>query len=264
MPSLKKKIVLVFCIILVLVFLNTFSRGLIRNTLFKISSAPQKFFWQMGQSVSGFFKTVLTSQSLKKENRELFKQYQIMLKKVAELDALKRENEKLRKALGLGLEKKFRLILAEVQGKDIEQNLILLNRGEQEGVLAGMSVISEGGALVGRVVESHRNFSKVQLISDPDFTFAVEVQAEKEPVLGKARGKGNGEIRLGFLPLNPELKEGALVLTTALDGIFPKGLLVGKVKKVKKSSLEPFQEAVAETFFKRDFPYSLFIINAAD
>jgi rod shape-determining protein MreC len=39
-------------------------------------------------------------------------------------------------------------------------------------------------------------------------------------------------------------------VTSALGGIFPKGLLVGKIKEVKKSDIEPFQKTKIEPFFQ--------------
>lgn len=268
--SLKKKIVLVFFVILILVALNKFAQAGLRNIVFKISQPPQKFFWALSQNFSGFLEGLFRAQSLKTENTILAEQNRLILKKLIELESLKKENEALRKALNLGLEKKFQLILAELQGREGEYDFIVLNKGENDGVLPEAAVITEEGVLVGKVVMVFKNFSKVQLISNKGFAFAIEIPSEKGPVLGRAQGRGNGEITVNFLPLAAELKKGSMAFTTtftlrdspATEAVpLPRNLLVGEVKEVKKSSLEPFQEVVVETFFKDTLPQTLFIIK---
>lgn len=261
--SLKKKIALTVCALLFLATLNEFAGESIRNMLFGTSSAPQKFFWEVGQKISDFFEGFLRASALKTENKELAKQNLALLKERIDLDGLKEENEALRKMLDLGLQKNLHLIMAELQGKEQERDFILLDRGRDDGLLPEMTVISEEGVLIGKIVNVYKDFAKAQMISDRDFGFAVEIQTDKEPVLGKAQGRGNGELAVGFLPLEAEFKEGSLVYTSAsLDNIFPKGLLIGKVKEANKSSLEPFQEVIVETFFKNDLPMILFIITS--
>ena len=56
------------------------------------------------------------------------------------------------------------------------------------------------------------------------------------------------------------LSQGDIVVTSALGGIFPKGLLVGRIKQIKRSDVEPFQQAEIEPFFDISQTNNLFVI----
>ncbi|NCQ03422.1 MAG: rod shape-determining protein MreC, partial [Cyanobacteria bacterium] len=62
-------------------------------------------------------------------------------------------------------------------------------------------------------------------------------------------------------PLDKEISAGDIVVTSALSGDFPEGILVGKVKSVKKNELEPFQQAEIIPSFDFKEIDQLFIIQ---
>ena len=116
--------------------------------------------------------------------------------------------------------------------------------------------------MVGRISQVYENFSKVMLISNKESSFNGEIQ-EKE-IEGIINGKGNSKLYFELLPKEKDIQGGENVVTSPLGGIFPKGLLVGQVKEVKKSDIEPFQQAEIKPALdiqKLDF---LFIIRTLD
>jgi len=96
---------------------------------------------------------------------------------------------------------------------------------------------------VGQVVEVTHRSSKVLLLTDPYSAVDVIVQRSR------ARGIVSGSIESGpimkYVKRSEEIKEGDRLVTSGLDGVFPKGLLVGTVAKVRKKNFGLFQDVGA-------------------
>ncbi|MDI6591797.1 MAG: rod shape-determining protein MreC [Patescibacteria group bacterium] len=256
--SLKNKILIAIIGVLVILSLNFFQKE-VKNIFYLISSPIQKGLWQIGERVSNFFETISEIKNLKKENKELKLKIQELLAENAALKELKKENKILRRALDIGLEKEFKLALAEVIGKNISQDSLIINRGFEDGISKGMPVITEQKTLVGKISQVYKNFSEVELSSNKNSSFDAKIL--NSDIQGIVKGKGNLKLFLEFIPQKKEIKEGASVVTTALGGIFPESLLVGEIKEIKKSDIKPFQQAEIEPAFDLEEIETLFIIT---
>jgi rod shape-determining protein MreC len=267
--KLKNGIIIVLIVIFFLVLnLTSFGKE-VKNFFYLISSPIQKTLWRVGDRISDFFEMVGEMKNLKKENEELKSKIQEMQSEKVAMIELKKENETLRKALGIGLEKEFKLIFARVIGKDISQDSILIDKGLEDGVLKNLPVITEEKILVGSVEEVYKKFSRVRLISNKESSFDAKVvetlpQNESGParteIYGIVKGKGNFKLFLDLIPKEKEIKEGDFVITSPLAGIFPGGILVGEITEVKKSDVEPFQKAEIKPAFDIREITTLFII----
>ena len=252
-----KFLILILFLILFLSFSNIYQKE-VRNFFYKISEPFQKFFWKAGQKFSFFIDAFTEIKTLKEENERLKKENQRLLAELSLLKEVQKENQILRKSLNLGLEKEFKLTLADVIFKDLSEDSILINKGRKHGIKEGLPVITQEKILIGRVFEVYEEYSKVLLISNKKSSFDGKI-AEKE-ILGQVRGKGNLKISFDLVPREKEIKEGDLVETSALGGIFPSGLLVGKIKKVKGSDIEPFWKIEIFPLFELDKLNKVFII----
>ena len=234
--------ILIFIIIgiLIILFLN-FYQAEVRNFFYQISEPILSVFWRAGDRISDFFEAISEIQNLKKDNEELKLKVQELLAQLVSLKELRKENEILREALNLNLAKEFDFSLAEVIGKDVSEDFILINEGIDDGISEGLPVISQQKILVGKINEVYKNYSKVKLISHKESSFDGKI-VEKE-ILGQVKGEGNFKILFDLIPREQEIAEGDLVETSALGGTFPKGLLVGQIKQVKKSDIQPFNQA---------------------
>jgi rod shape-determining protein MreC len=258
--SARLKIILIgLIVILIIVALNFYSKG-VRNFFYSLSSPVQKIFWRAGKGTSDFFTMIGEMKRLKAENDELAEKNQALLAENALLAELKAESETLRMALNLGLEKEFKLTLAQVIGKDIAQDSLIIDKGLKDGISKNMPVITEQKNLLGKISEVYDNFSRVMLISNKDSSFDANV-SEKE-IYGIIRGEGGFRVSFERVPHDQDLKVGDILVTSALGGVFPKGLLVGQVKEVKKSDVDPFQQAEVSPFFDINNLETLFVISA--
>ena len=219
-PRLKIGIIIVLLIAFFAVLNLTAINKEVKNLFYLISSPIQKTLWGAGDRASDFFETISEIKNFKKEadelsfidtlrcarvNEELKLKIEALLAENAELKGLKKENETLRIALGLGLEKEFKLLLAEVIGKDISQDTLLINRGLKDGISKSLPVINQQKALVGKIGEVYSNYSKVILISNKESSFDAKIP--ESDIQGVAMGKENGKLFLTSFPRKKKLKK---------------------------------------------------------
>lgn len=257
-PKLKIGII-IFLTITLFIILNYFLIAKeIKNFFYLVSQPFQKVLWKRGDEISDFLGMVFEIKNLKKENEELKLKVLELLSENIEKKQLEKENKALREALEIGLEKEFKLEIAELIGKDISQDFILINKGQRDGVSKDLPVITQQKILVGSISEVYKNFSKVALLSNKESS--LDVRVFEKQVEGVVKGKGNFRLSLEFIPKEKEISKGDLIVTTSLTRLYPQGLLVGQIKEVKKQDIEPFQTAEVLPSFQIGEAEILFII----
>jgi len=255
------KIAILTLIIIFFIFLNLSPiLPKVKNIFYLLSAPVQKWFFKRGTEVSDFLAIISEIKNLKKEAEELKLKNQQLLAENLMLKELKAENEVLRKSLEIGLQKEFKLILVETIGKDISQDFLLINKGSKDGLSKNLPVITQQKTLVGKITEVYENFAKVMLLTDKESSFDAEIPEGGAPIYGIVKGKGNLKVSLDLIPQDKEIKEGDPVVTSSLGGVFPKGILVGEIKEIKKSDVELFQTAEIQPAFDLEELKSLFVI----
>lgn len=137
------------------------------------------------------------------------------------------------------------MLPAELVGRDVSPwfRSVLLDRGRSDGVRSGMPVISENG-LAGLVVATSNNASKAMLLLDRQTV--VDGTVQRSRARGIVRGGGEETLRFEFVARGADVLPGDLVITSGLDGVHPKGLLVGKVKSVAEAGSDLLRTAVLD------------------
>lgn len=256
--QIRNKVLLILLITSFILFLNFFQTET-KNLFYLVSSPIQKSLWRAGMDISNFLETIVSIENLKKENESLKMKNQELMTEVASLKELKIENEILKQALNLNLEKEFELKLVRIIAKDASGDYLIIDKGEKDGLKVGLPVITQQKLLVGKIGEVYPNFSKVILIFSSQSSFDAKIQ-EKE-IYGLIKGAGNGKIFLDLVPREKELQIGDIVVTSALGGNFPPGLLVGEIETIIKKDIAPFQEADLKIAFDIKDLDTLFIIK---
>jgi rod shape-determining protein MreC len=182
--------------------------------------------------------------------REQIDRYEAQLVRMRELEA---ENQDLRNLLGLR-QKTDPNELIPVRKIAGDPNPFIgsftMDKGEDDGVRAGMSVATSRG-VVGRVVRTAPSTAKVLLITDPNSAVTGRVQSTGATgiVRGRAEPRTAGDdatLLMEKIPQPDRLQPGDLVVTSDLGGIFPEGLVVGGVVQVRRRDGDLFQEALVE------------------
>jgi rod shape-determining protein MreC len=110
---------------------------------------------------------------------------------------------------------------------------LYIDKGENDGIKPDMAVITADG-IVGKVLHAYPSTSLVLLINDQ--SSGVGAILEKTRLQGILKGTSAGEVALEKVMSDETVPAGEMVLTSGGDGIFPKGLLVGRVTKVGAGS----------------------------
>lgn len=258
------KIFIGVIIFFLFIFILNFFSPQIRN-YFHLASFPlEKNFWSAGQSASGFFESFFKYGTLAKENESLKNENQKLLSEITFLQAIKKSNEAQSDVSESCQNSDFELVMAGVIGQDTEDQLTI-NKGSDSGIMEGMPVINQQSVLFGKVVEVYKNFSKVMLISNKESIINVKVQQiqDQKPekdVYGVVKGSGAQKAFLDLVPVDDAIEQGDVLITSALEGTFPKDVLVGRISKVEKNDQSPHQKAEVELFLdvKTD---NLFVIT---
>lgn len=106
---------------------------------------------------------------------------------------------------------------------------LLLYVGKHE-VEVNQAVVAPGG-IVGRVIAVTGRYAKVQLVTDRSATVGAMIRRTRRQ--GLSRGAEGGLLRLDFVPLQSDVRVGDEVVTAGIDGIFPRGVPVGRVTRVE-------------------------------
>jgi rod shape-determining protein MreC len=195
--------------------------------------------------VSGFWEKYINLLRVSEENKQLRQellQYKTANTEYREAVAT---NVRLQKLLELKESLPPPTLTAEIVGKDpsLWFRTLTINRGSSDGVQKGMPVVTVAG-VVGQVLTSSPNYSKVLLATDPNS--AIDVITQKTRVQGIVKGLGRDAFGLHYVLKSAEVEKGDYALTSGLGGVFPKGLMVGTVSEIKKSRRGMFQNIEIE------------------
>lgn len=136
-------------------------------------------------------------------------------------------------------------VIAKVIGYDATQwsKVIFINRGTNHKVQKNSSVMNNAG-VIGHVIHSSPNSSKVLLITDG--RSAVDSLFQETRESGITVGTGENICKMKFVPISAKINLGDKVISSGLGGVFPKGLVVGRVVDIVKQSQELFQDIMVE------------------
>ena len=187
-----------------------------------------------------------TTTVLQKEVRNLRQKELENAQKLQQADQLLQENTHLRQLLALSDSVEEKSVSAEIlyDARTTFSRKIIVNRGTQEGITPGLPVIDANG-VIGQVTRVFLSSSEVTLLTDKDQV--IPVLALRSGLRSVAYGRGEqGYLELRFVVTNDELKEGDLLVTSGIDGVYPAGLAVAKVVRMGDKLSETFNHVVCE------------------
>ena len=192
---------------------------------------------------TGLWRGYIDLVGVEKENKLLKDETARLRRDLQILKSKERENRRLRKLLKLKEQYEFPSLAAQVIGEDAVgwYGTFMINRGFDDGVVPGMPATAAEG-VVGRVVSASATMSKVLLITDP--SLAVDCRVARTRDRGVLSGYLDRKCILRYLNLKAGIRPGDEVVTSGLGGVFPRGLLLGRVEQVRKDAQGLFLEAL--------------------
>ncbi|MGH9457860.1 MAG: rod shape-determining protein MreC [Thermoanaerobaculia bacterium] len=220
------------------------TRTLFERTVMTLFSPVPKAVHEVGQTGLDVYHGYIDMRREVAQNIEL-------RRRVAELTQenlmLRRSNSdlaRMRSILSYSEQFTMPTLLAEIVLLDTSGRFksAILDRGSEHGVEVNDVIVHPGG-LVGRVVLTTRDLSKVQLVIDK--ASAVGVLVERTRRQAVVSGGDGGLLEVRYIPNLTDIVAGDRLMTAGTDGVFPKGIPVGEVIEVDEGS-DLFKRVVAQ------------------
>ncbi|MBL0699396.1 MAG: rod shape-determining protein MreC [Desulfosarcina sp.] len=179
--------------------------------------------------------------SVAKENKMLKKELSNAIERNNFCYEAELSNIRLRHLLNFKKTLTDEVIAAEVIGKDPSAwfQTIIIDKGNADGILRGLPVVVPDG-IAGQVTDVAAHYSKVLLITDGNSS--VDTLVQRTRARGLLQGARSGLCILKYALRKEDVISRDTVVTSGLDGVFPKGLRIGYVSKVIKRNSGLFQE----------------------
>ncbi len=257
-------------LVLALAFLILSGSGLlgpVEGLLSYIISPIEQGFAFVFQNLSATGQSTRDIQTLQQQVQELLTANEAMVQENFRLREYQAENEELRRKLNFVQQNPtYGYIGADViergctdfpcgttVGQDTNPYLryIIINTGTRDGVAVGMPVVTGGSAMVGRVAQVSPNLAYVQLINDPQSQLAVMSQQSR--VMGIVESTIEGHLFMTHILPDETISVGETIITSAIGGMLPRGLIIGQIESVSYYESELFQRAQVRSaiYFRR-------------
>jgi rod shape-determining protein MreC len=214
--------------------------SLFTHPLQQAAHAPVEFL----QDSARYFSSL---SSLEEENLLLKRERLSSVETLLRTRQLEAENERLRKLLGVRERQGINGRVAQIvyAPRDPFSRRVVVDKGQQDRLSAGQPVVDDAG-VVGQVTRVFPFLSEITLITDKDQVIPIQVlrTGQRSVVFGL----GDGRLELRFLPVNADVRNGDVLVTSGLDGVFPRGLPVARVSHVEHDASYSFARIFCEPF----------------
>lgn len=179
--------------------------------------------------------------SAAKENERLKKALTYTLEQNNKYKEIELANSRLRNLLNFKETVSETLLAAEVVGKDPSSwfKSIIIDRGADDGIKKGFPVVVSEG-IVGQVIDVSSDYSKVLLIIDKNS--AVDALVQRTRARGMIKGDLADRCHFKYVLRKNDIKVGDTLISSGLDGVYPKGFRIGQVSGVARFNSGIFQE----------------------
>ncbi|MCB0271757.1 MAG: rod shape-determining protein MreC [Bdellovibrionales bacterium] len=183
----------------------------------------------------------------KEQNRVLVDRISALEQKLVTFKEMEIENLRLQRIFDLQVEETFVRVVAKkiAYGSSRFEKTIRIQKGSRHGLREGLPVINADG-IVGQVIDVYRNYSDVLLITDP--TSSMDVIVQRSRANGMLKGGLKNQLAFQYLSKESDVFEEDVVITSGLDGIYPKAIAVGKVSAVGVRDKGLFLDATVRPF----------------
>ncbi len=182
-----------------------------------------------------------SKETLRRENVQLKSQLIHAQAKLQQQDYILAQNARLQGILSTTRPEQFELNLAQVIGTDTNllKQIVVLNKGAQDGVQVGQTVIDEKGVL-GQIINVYPNTSRLLLITDEQQSVAVTVKRTGQR--GIVTGEGiPSSLQLNYVFKTSDVRVGDELISSGLGGRIPAGYRVGRIALIKDTQADNFK-----------------------
>ena len=237
----------------------------ISSSVSTVVSPLQKIVYNINSRVKETVDFFLNFSEVKLENEQLKQKNAELANELIEYESLKDEVERLREALNFTESRSnYNYVGVNIigySGGSLSDGYII-DKGSNDGIAKNMVVVSYKG-LVGKVTKVSSNFAVVQSILNENIAVAVMDQQTRDAtgVLQGLSDKKDTNMTVVYnLPIDSDVKEGDIIITSGLGKIYPKEIPVGTVVSVQEDNVKVMKSAVVEPFVNFNKLEELFVV----
>ena len=245
------------------------NRSIIENGAGSTLNPVQSLLYKGTNKIKETLDFFLNFSEVKAENKELINKNQELENKIATYSDLKEENDRLREVLNFAEERNnYNYISCDIIGYSGGNFLdgYIVNKGKNENVQKGMIVIASQG-LVGQVTSVGNNWSIIQSLVNENIAVSVMVERTRD-VTGYLKGykdsKNANLAKVYDLPMDSEVKEGDVIMTSGVGMLYPKEIRIGEVTSVEEDKVKVMKSAVVKPYVDFNKLEELFIVSPKD
>lgn len=182
-----------------------------------------------------------SKEALRRENMQLKSQLIHAQAKLQQQDYILAQNARLQGILSTTKPEQFDLNLAQVIGTDTNllRQIVVINKGAQDGVQVGQTVIDEDGIL-GQIINVYPNTSRLLLITDEQQSVAVTVKRTGQRAIVTGKGIPTS-LSLDYVFKTSDVRVGDELVSSGLGGRIPAGYRVGRIAQIEDTQADNFR-----------------------
>ncbi len=238
-PLMVTIIILVILLVVLIITAGANNMSGTESIIGSVLSPVQRALYSATDAMGDFFSRIFSGTDIQVENLELKAKVAELEGQLQDYNEMKQENDRLKELLNFeGQKRELEFVTARVIGKAPGHwfHMFIIDAGLSSGLKVDMPVVN-GDGLVGRVVATGANWSRVMAIIDSSSGVSgiVERTRDNGILSGTASLEEEGVLTMSNLPLDADLMPGDTVITSGLARVFPKGIPIGEVTEVSKS-----------------------------
>ena len=178
--------------------------------------------------------------NVQEENQQLVEEVKRLRSEVIYLKEKSATGDRLMELLKLWDTSAVKHVAANVIAKDPANwyGALVINKGEEDGIKPNMGVITAEG-VIGRIVKTAPDYSRVLLLSDRNSAIAGLIQ--RTGYEGIAEGQQGRVLKFNYIMTDADVLDSDIVITSGTDGVFPRGIVIGRINKIEKPQNRLFQ-----------------------
>lgn len=198
--------------------------------------APFKFVGSFGGSLISSAGTAIGDATASESAREALREQNLELsERAGQLERYVQEDQALQEVLDLRDVYGSASVGARVIGRsaDAWNRIVTIDKGSDAGIESGYAVTGQSG-LVGTVVSTTASTADVRLVKDAQSSVSAMVQSSR--VEGSVRGSIGGALHFENMASDATVEEGDVIVSSGLDGMAARGIIIGTVTGVEKNA----------------------------
>lgn len=187
------------------------------------------------QAVGGTWRTYVNLVGVKQENERLRRRIVELEQQAVRLSEVEQTDKRLEELLQMRSMLEGDVLVANIIGRDPLPwfSTLTIDKGERDGVHKNAAVLSPFG-VVGQTMATGRHAARVLLLTDHNS--GIDAVVQRSRARGIVEGGLDEHCVMKYLKRGEDVEVGDRVVTSGLDGIFPKGIMVGEVTRVTRGN----------------------------